>query len=156
MALSLVLAVAGHRCGLLAENVIEIHRAAAITPVPKAPAVVEGVIDVRGDVVPVVGLRRRLGLTPTPVQPSDVLVRVRLPGRVIALRADEVVDLVEVPTDRRIPVDDVLPDATHLDGVARLDDGLLLIHDVPAFLSSEEARTLDDALDDHLGQRAAG
>lgn len=150
--LTVAVTVGGHRCGLPADVVDEVHRAVEVTAVPLAPEVVEGVVDLRGEVVPVIGLRRRLGLPPREVRPSDRLVFIRLPGRRVALRVDAVLDLVTVHPTQQTAGAGLLPDAGYLDGVVRLDDGLLLIHDVAAFLSSEEAASLDDA----LAQRRTG
>lgn len=150
--LALAVMVDGHRCGLPADVVDEVHRAVEITAVPLAPEVVEGVVDVRGELVAVIGLRRRLGLAPSEVRPSDRLVFVRLPDRRVALRVDAVVDLVTVQAEQQTPGSELVPAAGYLDGVVRLGDGLLLIHDVTAFLSSEEAASLDEA----FAERAAG
>lgn len=151
--LTLVVTVEGHRCGLSADDVDEVHRAVEVTAVPLAPHVVEGVVDLRGEVVPVIGLRRRLGLAPSPVRPSDRLVFVRLPDRRVALRVDAVLDLVSVQAAQQIAGTELMPEAGYLEGIVRLDDGLLLIHDLTAFLSSQEAASLDEAL---AQQRTAG
>lgn len=142
--LVLVVTVGKHRCGLLAGEVDEVHRAVEIVPVPLAPDVVEGVVDLRGQVIPVIGLRRRLALPHSAVRPSDRLVFVRLPSRRVALRVDAVLDLMRVQQTGGVQA---VVDAPHLQGIARLDDGLLLIHDVAAFLSSEESASLDEALE---------
>lgn len=147
----LLVEVHGVRCGLPAADVVELHPVVALTDLPGAPAVVEGVIDVRGTAVAVLDLRARLGLTRRPARPSDQLVLVRVLDRTLALRADRVLDLVDVPV---AAVEPSLSsrDTAGLRGVARLDDGLLLIHDVEAFLSDDEMATLADAMSD-LGDR---
>lgn len=141
----LVVDVAGLRCGLHVDTVVELHRMVASVPVPDAPTVIDGVIDVRGEVVVVLDLRTRFGLPGRPPRPSDHLVLVRTQGRSIALRVDRVLDLVTVPLgafDAGIGS----PPGTQLRGVARLADGLVLITDVDAFLSADEAADLDEAL----------
>ena len=111
----------------------------------KRQAVIDGVIDAHGTVVAVLDLRTRFGLSRRPASLSDHLVLVRLEDRTVALRVDRVLDLVTVPASA-VAVAVGLPSDLHLQGVARLDDGLLLIHDVGAFLSDDEAAALDDAL----------
>lgn len=141
----LVVEVGGYRCGLPVEVVVELHRMVASVPLPEAPAVIDGVIDVRGGVVAVLDLRTRFGLSRRSARPSDHLVLVGVEDRTVALRADRVLDLVTVSASAVVAAVG-LPSGPHLRGVARLDDGLLLIHDVGAFLSDDEAAALDDAL----------
>ena len=150
-----VVEVHGVRCGLPAPGVLELHPVVAVSPLPGAPAVVEGVIDVRGSVVAVVDLRARLGLPRRPPLLSDHLVVSRVGARTVALRVDRAVELTIVdPSHIDRPED--LTDAPHLSGVARLDDGLILIHDLDSFLSDDEARSLDGALEGLEGQPAQG
>lgn len=141
----LVVEVCGHCCGLPVEVVVELHRMVATVPLPAAPAVIDGIIDVRGTVVAVLDLRARFGLSRRPASPNDHLVLVRVEDRTVALRVDRVLDLVTVPTTAVVAARGLAP-GPHLQGVARLDDGLLLIHDVDAFLSDDESAALDDAL----------
>lgn len=143
----LVAEVDGYRCGLPVETVIELHRMVATVPLLEAPAVIDGVIDAHGTVVAVLDLRTRFGLSRRPASPSDHLVLVKLEDRTVALRVDRVLDLVTVPASA-VAAAVGLPSDLHLQGVARLDDGLLLIHDVGAFLSDDEAAALDVALDE--------
>src|SRR5215469_5263815 len=67
----------GRRYGLPAAEVRELARAVTIVPLPRPRALVEGVIDVRGEAVPVLDLRARLGLPAKGVEPSDHLVIAR-------------------------------------------------------------------------------
>lgn len=143
----LVAQVEAHRCGFPAEVVVELHRMVATVPLPGAPAAIEGVIDVRGTAVPVLDLRARLGLTRRAPLTSDHLVFVDVRDRLIALRVDRVVDLVDVEVDGQVDLSDLASAPSHLSGLSRLDeDGLLLIHDAVAFLSDPEIAALDDAL----------
>lgn len=142
----LVVDVNGVRCGLPASDVVELHPVVAVTDLPGAPAVVEGVIDVRGSVVAVVDVRTRLGLPRRPPLVSDHLVVSRVGARTVALRVDRAVELTAL--DRScIDRSEDLTDAPHLSGVARLDNGLVLIHDLASFLSDDEAAALDYALE---------
>lgn len=141
----LVVDVGGHRSGLPAEVVQELQRMVAVVPLPGAPVVVDGVIDVRGAVVPVIDMRARFGLSRRPPAPSEHLVLIQAGDRSVALRVDRVLDLVEIASGA-VASASGLPRGPHLRGVTRLADGLLLIHDVEAFLSDHEAALLEDAL----------
>lgn len=140
-----VVDVAGVRCGLPAADVVELHPVVLIAPLPGAPGPVEGVVDRRGSVVPVVDLRARLGLPARPPVLSDHLVFVTVGSRVVALRVDRALDLVGIP-HARIEATPEVVGARHVSGVARVDDGLVLIHDLAAFLSTDEAIALDAAM----------
>lgn len=146
----LVLEVGAHRCGVPLGVVRELHRMVATVPLPQAPPVIEGVIDVRGEVVPVLDLRARLGLARVAPRPSQHLVVVDAGERTMALRADRALDVVTLDDDAGTVGS--LPGA-ELAGVGRLDDGLLLIHDVQVFLSRQEEADLDAALTE-LGRSA--
>lgn len=142
----LLVEVEGQRCGLPVADVVELHAVVAMVPLPGAPSVVEGAIDVHGEVVAVLDLRARLGLPLRKPYLSDHLVVTRVGPRTVALRVDRALDLTAIPRSNIDSTDD-LADTDHLTGVARLADGLVLIQDLATFLSAEEASALEQALD---------
>jgi purine-binding chemotaxis protein CheW len=124
----------------------EILRAVAISPLPKAPPIVEGVINLRGAVVPVLDVRARFGLAPRALSPDQYFIVARAGERVVALRVDQALDLVAV---RGVDIEAaarVVAGIEYVAGIAKLPDGLLVIHDLPQFLSLDERRHLDRAL----------
>ncbi|HEX2026740.1 MAG TPA: chemotaxis protein CheW [Nitriliruptorales bacterium] len=142
----LLLEVDQRRCALPTGAVVELQRAVAQEPLPAAPAVVEGLIDLRGETVPVLDLRLRLGLAPRAPHPDHVLVVVDLDGRTVALRADAALDVVEVPEEVIEDARDAVPGARFVAGLLHSPDGIVVIHDLAQFLSWEEATALDAAL----------
>ena len=68
-----------------------------VTPVPRAPAFVEGVVRLRGDVIPVLDVRRRLGLPPGPATRKTKILIVNVAGRRLGLVVDEVTEVVRIP-----------------------------------------------------------
>jgi purine-binding chemotaxis protein CheW len=68
-----------------------------VTPVPRAPAFVEGVVRLRGDVVPVLDVRRRLGVPITPATRKTKVLIVNVAGRRLGLVVDEVTEVVRIP-----------------------------------------------------------
>jgi len=137
---------AGQRFAVRAEEVREVIRAAAVTPLPGAPEVVDGVIDLRGEIVPVLDLRGRLGLQRRPVSPSDRFIVTTVAGRTVILRVDEVGSLVGVPGSGAMPLPEVWRRDERVAGVVQLDDGLTLIYDVLRFLSPAEELAVEEAL----------
>ena len=125
-------------------------RAVQVTRLPAAPEIVLGVVNVRGRIIPVVDMRRRFHLPHREIGLSDCLVIARTSHRPLALMADAVGGLIECDDTDLADADSILPGLGFIDGVGRLNDGLILIHDLERFLSLEE----DDALSRALG--AAG
>lgn len=117
-----------------------------IAPLPKAPAVVIGVITVQGRIVPVLDMRQRFRLPPREVRLSDHILIARTKHRTVAFIADAVSDVTEIPEQEIVDPSTIHPGLEHLSGVMRLDDGILFIHDLDGFLSQDEAEALDAAV----------
>src|SRR5688572_3677891 len=92
----LVFEVGGVRYGLPASQVREIVRAVTIVPLPRAPAIVEGVVNVHGTVVPVLDLRTRFRLPAKPLSHTDHLVLAWAGPRLVALRADRAIAMERI------------------------------------------------------------
>jgi purine-binding chemotaxis protein CheW len=138
--------VGGQRYGLPIVDVRELVRAVAITPLPNAPAVIEGVVNVRGRIVPVLDVRARFRLPAKPLDPSDHFIVASAGPRGVILRVDRATHLALVDEASVQPPETLGPNATYVAGVAKLDGGLVLIHDLATFLSAAEATSLDEAL----------
>jgi purine-binding chemotaxis protein CheW len=137
--------LSARRLALRLEQLETIVRAVAITALPHAPAFIEGIINLRGRIVPVIDLRRRFGLPSQPLALDQSFIVTRS-GRTLALRVDRVHDVIAVPSDAIEAAELVLPGARHAAGVVRLPDGVIVIQDLEALLSSEEEARLVDAL----------
>jgi purine-binding chemotaxis protein CheW len=135
------------RFGLPMADVQEVVRVAAFARLPKAPQVIEGVLNFRGAAVPVLDIRARFGLPRRGVRTSDHLVVARAAQRMAAIRVDRVADLLEVPAADVEDVSAVTPGGGYVSGVAKLPGDIVLIHDLATFLSAAEADDLDRALE---------
>jgi purine-binding chemotaxis protein CheW len=142
----LIFELGGQRFGLPVPDVREIVRAVCPVPLPGAPALVEGVINLRGRVVPVLDLRRNFRLPPRPIEHTDHLVIARAAGRLVALRVDRALDLARVAPDDVEDVEGVGRDGQAGARVAKLPGDLVLIHDLRAVLAPAEAEALERAL----------
>lgn len=118
----------------------------SVTPLPKAPAIVSGVVNVGGQIVPVITMRRRCRLPERDVALSDQLIVARTATRCLALVVDTVRDVLECPQQDVIPAETILAEMAYVAGVVKLADGMLFIHDLDTFLSWQEAQSLDDAM----------
>lgn len=116
-----------------------------ITPLPKAPEVVLGVITVQGLIVPVLDMRKRFRLPPREVRLSDHMLIARTKHRTVAFIADAVSDVIELAEQEIVEPSTIHPGLEHVAGVTRLDGGMIFIHDLDGFLSLDEEEALDAA-----------
>jgi purine-binding chemotaxis protein CheW len=148
----LTFSISDLRVGVAITDVVEAVRAVAITPLPGAPKVVEGLIDFRGAIAPVFDLRLRLLGSHADITPDHRLIMARSSNRLVALHVDAVNELVDLGLEAIQPAESQTATMAHIAGVAALPDGLLLIHDLTTFLSAAERDTLDAALDAAVAQ----
>lgn len=138
----------GQRYALALGAVQRIVHAVEVTPLPDAPAIVLGVVDMAGDIVPVLNLRRRFGLPEREIGPDDQLLVARTARRTVALVVDEAQEVIERPLADVVGSDRIAPGMEQIQGMIRMDDGLVLIHDLDRFLSLDEVHALDAALNE--------
>jgi len=131
---------------LYLSTVERIVRVAEITPLPKAPGVVLGVINIGGRIVPVVDIRKRFGLPAREINLSDQLVIANTLHRSVALLVDSVIGVIEHSAATMVSAEQILPGMEYVEGVVKLEDGIILIHDLGTFLSLEEEKALEDAV----------
>jgi purine-binding chemotaxis protein CheW len=134
----------GQRIGLPLECVRRAIPSAEPLPLPGAGAVVLGVLNLGGTVIAVLDLCYRLGLPQRPIEPSQQIVVLELPGFLCGVVVDRINGVVERAADIAMP--DELDAAPFVKGVVRLDDGLCLIVDPARFLFPGETQALAAAL----------
>ena len=141
----------GQRYAFPLATVQQVLPMAAPAPLPEAPLIALGVINLHGLIVPMLDLRRRLGLPPREYGPADRLVVARSSRRLLAIPVDEALGVMEVAMGSVIPPEVILPGIGRVAGVAPLADGLLFIHDLDSFLSLDEEQGLTAALEAQQG-----
>jgi purine-binding chemotaxis protein CheW len=117
-----------------------------VTPLPKAPEIVLGVLSLHGTVVPVFSIRRRVGLAEVEASLTDQLIVADTASRRVALVVDAVTGVVERTTEEITKAERVVPGTEYVEGIAKLGEGLLFIHNLDLFLSQPEESQLRDAL----------
>lgn len=149
----LVFVVDGRRCGLPAPAVREIVRAVAVQPLPGAPKVVDGMCEVRGNIVPVISMRARLGLPPREVRSTDYFILAHFHDRQLALRVDDVLSLEPLRIE---DAQAIAMEHPSMAGVATTQQsGIILVHEVDATLTEDERHALETRLSaDRSGQGA--
>ncbi len=125
-------------------RVQEIIRPTRITPVPNSPEFVEGVLNLRGKVIPVINLRLRLGLPDSASSKQSRIVVTDLPPNTLGFMVDAVSEVIRVPLDRIDP-----PPAgamgqvdSYVQGVAKLDGRLLMILELARLVTGEDVISL--------------
>jgi len=132
--------------GLPIEVVDRIVRAAELTPLPTAPNIVLGAIDVDGQILPVLNVRQRFRLPERDLSPAHQFLIARSGRRTVILVIDEALGVIDVPDLDIVEGADISPGIQQIRGAVRYSDGLVLIHDVETFLSLDEERALDQAM----------
>jgi purine-binding chemotaxis protein CheW len=129
--------ICGRSYGVPVSRVQEVLRAQPCTPVPLAPGPVAGLMNLRGEVVPVIDLRTRLALPARAPDEATMNVVVRADGEVISLLVDRIGDVVDVEEDAfEAPPDTVGAPARELiAGAYTLPDRLLIALDVDRAVS---------------------
>ena len=118
-----------------------------VTPLPTAPEIVIGVVNVHGAVVPVLNIRKRFHLPEREPDFGDQLIIAHTARRDVALVVDTVSDMVTLPAMELVAPETILPQLELVEGVVKLEDGMVFIHDLAAFLSLEEEQALDAAIE---------
>jgi purine-binding chemotaxis protein CheW len=118
-----------------------------ITPLPTAPEIVIGVVNVHGAVIPVLNIRKRFRLPEREPDLGDQLIIAHTARRDVALVVDTVSDVVILPAVELVAPETILPQLELVEGVVKLEDGMVFIHDLTAFLSLEEDRALEAAIE---------
>lgn len=122
----------------------EIIRTMAITKVPKAPGFVEGVINLRGKVIPIVDLRKRFGLPGRPHDKHTRMIVIQLGTMVVGFMVDSVSEVLRIPANTIDAPPAVVSglESDYISGVGKLEDRLLIMLDLHRLLSSEEREAL--------------
>jgi len=136
-------------------NVVQVVRIVAITPMPEAPDIVRGVINIRGKVIPVIDTRRRFGLPARFYDLNTQLLIAQSDGYMMALIVDVVSEVLTMPASSIEPPSEIGPQLERLSAVGKLGDRLLLVLDLDKMLTFEEERRLETILA-QLGSMLSG
>ena len=140
--------VGRERFGVDILAVQEIIRSTDVTPVPNSPSFVEGVINLRGDIIPVIDLRKRLSLLieGTSTEKNWVLI-LSIGNRVVGFIVDNVSEVMKISEDNIDPPPAIVIaglENQYIRGVCEIDNALLIILDFDSILFNEEYYALKD------------
>ncbi len=145
--------LAGEAYGVDINAVLEIIRMEEITGVPETANFVEGVINIRGKVIPVVDLRKRFGLEHGEVSKDNRIVVVDIASQSIGMIVDAVNEVMRISEDSIEPPSLVITneDSEYLIGIAKLEGRMIILLDLERVLSGSQ----QDSITTLVGAAAA-
>jgi purine-binding chemotaxis protein CheW len=141
--------VGNEEYGLELLRVKEVIRTRTITWLPKAPACVKGIINLRGEVIPIVDLRERFGLAEQTQTAMTRVIVVEVEGRPVGMVVDSASQVVRVPADQFEPPPAVMGEGSRdfITAIGKVNDKLIIMIDLERILSSEEISQISDTLE---------
>lgn len=139
-----VFTLADEHYGVDIAAVNTIIRMQEITGIPRTPKFVEGVINLRGSIIPVIDLRKRFGLDEGELTKASRIVVVEASGQMIGLTVDSVAETLRLPVDSIEPPSPVVVsvDSEYISGVGKIESRLVILLDLDKVLSTREFDTL--------------
>ncbi|HYQ44669.1 MAG TPA: chemotaxis protein CheW [Polyangiaceae bacterium] len=139
MKLHVVFSIAGAEYALPFDSVLQMESYGGATLVPGAPEYVDGVVTVRGLVVPVLDLRTRFGLPRAELNLDTRIIVTEYRGRVVALRVDSAREVLKLDVDKHQPAPSVVSERSSgfVQAVHPLGKRLLLLIDLPKLLGED-------------------
>lgn len=127
-------------------QVQEINRMMQITQVPNSPEFVDGVVNLRGRIIPVVDLRARLTMPRVEHDSRTRIIVVELDSSTVGFIVDEVSEVLRIPKSITEPPPAMVAgiQSDYITAVAKMEDRLLILLDLEKIFTTEETATLDD------------
>jgi purine-binding chemotaxis protein CheW len=134
-------------CALNVSSVVRVIRAMEISKLPKAPEIIKGTINFQGQVIPVVDIRKRFGHLRRETAAKDRIIIADTGKRKVAFFADSVSNMKELENQGSKGSSKSLSSTEHKKVISRVSNEMLLIHDLKNFLSLDEEKVLEEALE---------
>ncbi|OQA81669.1 MAG: Chemotaxis protein CheW [bacterium ADurb.Bin243] len=134
--------------GVSIMKVQEIIRMQEITKVPQMPDFIEGIINLRGNVIPIIDLRKRFGLSCAEKTIDSRIVVVSVRERIVGIIVDGVSEVLRLSEEQIEPPPPAVSTAgrEYIKGVGKLEKRLLILLDIDKILSSEEHNVIESAI----------
>jgi purine-binding chemotaxis protein CheW len=133
--------------GVRIGSVREIVRVPEITAVPNAPDTIEGVINLRGKIIPVMDLRKRFGQTQTQPDKKNRILVVELDNKLVGLIVHSASEVLKIPPSEIESPSSVFADSesSYVTGVGKLKGRLIILLDISKLLHRPEFKKLEEA-----------
>jgi purine-binding chemotaxis protein CheW len=135
--------------GVRIASVREIVRVPEITAVPSAPDTVEGVINLRGKIIPVMDLRKRFGHVDIQPDKKNRILVVELQNKLVGLIVNAASEVLKIPPSQIEAPGSVFAEgeSSYVTGVGKLKGRLIILLDVSKLLQQQEVKKLEEAAD---------
>jgi chemotaxis signal transduction protein len=142
-----VFSIGARRCAIALDRVERVIAAVEFGPLIDAPAALFGIINLHGAAIPILDVRPRFADPTGALRLDQRFILLRTPKRLMALLADAIEGVRDVPTASILGMSQVAPGAGLVKGCAAAEDGLIYLYDVDALLTAPEEVALSGALE---------
>lgn len=142
-----VFKLAGEQYGVAVTQVQEINRLSKITKVPRAPRFVEGVVNLRGEVIPLIDLRKRFEIETNEYTEFTRIIVSDISAKKIGIIVDEVLEVLRIPRNLLEKAPDILEGnqaARFMNGIANLNNRMIMMLDLENILVEKEWQSLEN------------
>ena len=128
-------------------KVQEINKMMNITKIPNAPFFIEGVINLRGKIIPIVDLRKKLGFESKPYDKATRIIVIELDGLVLGFVVDSVSEVLRVPANTIEQPPSLIGgiESEYIEGVGKLDERLLILLELKKIFAGSERKEIEKA-----------
>ena len=143
-----IFSLVGEEFGVSIHDVREIISNTQITPVPQAPGFVEGVINLRGQIIPVVDLRKRFGLNANEDKENSSVVIIEVDANILGLIVDSVSEVLNIPSDTIKPAPSLVANgigAEYIKGIGQYNEKMIILIDLFKVFSTEELQDMSNS-----------
>ena len=125
------------------EQVIQVVE---MSPWPKMPEYIHGIINLHGEVIPVINIHFLFGLPTKKIELSDQLIIATTSSRKLAVLVDSSHEVIELEDDKVVNSEKIMFEMMYVQGVMKLENEMVLINDIDEFLSPENLKRLEESL----------
>lgn len=141
----LTLTLGDEEYGVAILNVQEIRGYETVTKIANAPSFIKGVINLRGEIVPIVDMRIKFGLSSVTYNALTVVIVLNVSNRIIGMVVDGVSDVITLTNDQiRVPPEmGAALDTKYIIGMGTIDDRMIILVDIQKLMSAEDMALFD-------------
>ncbi|MCX5810670.1 MAG: chemotaxis protein CheW [Proteobacteria bacterium] len=126
-------------------KVQEINRMMNITKIPNTPSFTEGVINLRGKIIPIIDLRKKLGFESKAYDKATRIIVIELDGIVLGFVVDSVSEVLRIPRNTIEPPPSIIGgvESDYIEGVGKLEDRLLILLELEKVFTNSERKGIE-------------
>jgi purine-binding chemotaxis protein CheW len=136
--------VEGKNYGVISDNFERVFRAVSITPLPNAPSIILGVINIHGEIVPVINLRERFSISHKEIKISDKIILLKFHQKRFAIVVDEIVSMLKNQT--LVDSESIYKGIDYVDGVIKNGDEIVAICNAEKLYQPSEEKFINESI----------